>query len=283
MDNAEFEFMNVSVRLKDDTKFVNIHETLTALTYVFTRHLKVWIYIRSKYNDTTLLTGPNLEIDAGRVYNNLFITHGSDKELSQEVFQAICTTFKEFISRNADLRINHYVRNIQDPFETMWALCKYFFVPSRLNDMTIPKEIRVISLRKWLSIVFVLPFIRDYGEKFANVIPNIFTISNIYEKFINNSAQIDKLMQTGDTLARKAIGTVYNQDVMVIQFIRTFMHTFLMCTTEILKRYCPNYHKCVQINPNYDGTWINFYDSVYTTQYAELTKLVQYVECKQNA
>lgn len=281
MDNGEFEFMNVSVRLTDDTKFINIHETLTALTYTFVKHMKVWMYIRSKYNDTSLLTGPNLEIDAGRVYNNLFITQGSDKEISQDVFQSVCDTFREFINRNTQLRLNHYVRNINDSFETMWTLCKYFFVPSRLNDMTIPKDIRIKSLRKWISVVFVLPFIRDYDEKFANVIPSFHIIPNVYEKFMNNSAQIDRLMKTGDSLANSSIGTVYNENVSVIVFIRTFMHTALMCTTEILKRYCPNYDRCVQINPDFDGTWINFFDSVYTEQYSELMKLAAYVECKQ--
>jgi hypothetical protein len=163
----------------------------------------------------------------------------------------------------------------------MWALCKYFFVPVRLNDMTIPREIRVISLRKWLSIVFVLPFIRDYGEKFTNVIPNIYNVSSVYEKFVNDHTQIDKIMSQDDRLAIKCIGTAYPK-MSVIKFIRTFMHALLMCTTEILKRYCPNYHRCVQINPNYDGAWINPFDSIYTEQYSELMKLISHVEYKED-
>jgi hypothetical protein len=87
-------------------------------------------------------------------------------------------------------------------------------------------------------------------------------------------------MKADDRLAIKSIGTAYNDTVAVIRFIRTFMHASLMCTTEILKRYCPNYHRCVQINPNYDGSWINPFDSMFTEQYSELMKLVSHVECK---
>ena len=271
----------MNIKLKDDAKFVNIHETLTALTYLFTKHLKLWIYLRSKYTDISMLTGPNLEIDAGRVYNNLFITTSSDKELNLEMFNALCSSFMEFIKRNNSFRINHYMRNINDPFEFTWALCKYFFVPVRLNDMTIPRELRILSLRKWFSIIFVLPFIRDYGEKFINVIPNIYTLSSIYEKFINDSTQIEKIMKMDDRLATASIGQQYNKSISVIKFIRTFMHASLMCTTEIMKKYCPNYHRCVQINPNYDGSWINPFDSIYTEQYSELMKLTAFVELKE--
>ena len=278
-DNA-LDFMSMTIHLTDDPKFVRKADTFKALAYVFMKHLSLWIKIHERYTDINSIMNNNLDIDAGLVYNMLFITANGDKELTTEEFDSVCISFKTFIDRNAkNLSIAHSVKNISDPRDFMWALCHYFFVPVRLQDTTIPKQIRDISLRKWLSVVFILPFMRAYAGKFSRAINNVAYVSSIYDRLINEPERITKLMKADDEFFFTSFGTSSSASA-ATTFVRIYMNLLLYSSLEVLKKYNPCFLECVRINPEYDGTWINPFDQLFNEQYDELTKLSELVVVK---
>ena len=48
-----------------------------------------------------------------------------------------------------------------------------------------------------------------------------------------------------------------------------------------MKKYCPNYPECYRINPNYDGTWLNTFDPIFSEHLLELNNLTQLLSTKQ--
>lgn len=282
MSDGTLDFINMSVRLTDDPIFVHREDTFKALSYIFLRHLNIWITLHERYNDINSLMDNNLNLDAGLVYNVLFVTSNGDKELTGQQFDTVCTSFAQFIERNkGKLKIAHQLKNITDPRDLTWAACHHFFVPVRLQDHSIPKHIRDISLRKWLSVIFVLPFMRPYSGKFSRVINNVEFVNGLYDRLVNEPEKIKHLMNIAkDEFFLTLMGPSYATKSSMCTFVRIFMHLVLYCSLEIMKKYNPVFLECVRINPKYDGTWINPFDQLFNEQYNEITKLSELVIVK---
>ena len=226
------------------------------------------------------------DIDAGRVFNSLLITSPvstntlNKSELTDEQFNIITGTFKNYVDKNQATKMSYYAKGISDPIDLMWEFCHYFFVPVRLQHDTIPRMIRINSLRKWLTICFTLPFVRNYTDKFVTAINNIQFLQAIYDKLIDDPNKIDKIKGIDADFAKISIARVYNESNPTMIFVRVCMNIILMASIEIMKKYCPNYPECYRINPNYDGSWLNAFDPIYSEHLMELNNLTQLVSTK---
>ena len=286
MTDYTFGFMNTKVKFKDDPKFIHIDETLKCLTYVFMHHIDIWISLCQ--NNINTGTGYNTmsEIDAGRVFNSLLITSPmstntlNKSELTDEQFNLITNTFKIYVDKNQSNKMSYYAKGVSDPIDLMWEFCHYFFVPVRLQHDTIPRMMKINSLRKWITISFTLPFVRNYTDKYLNAINNIQFLQAIYEKLIDDPNKIEKLKSINDDFAKISIARVYNESNPTMIFVRICMNIILMASIEIMKKYCPNYPECYRINPNYDGSWLNAFDPIYSEHLMELNNLTQLVSTK---
>jgi len=284
MTDSVFAFMNPKVQFKDDPKFIHIDETLKCLTYVFIRHLDIFIYLcQCTVNSGIDWTSTKDNIDAGRVFNNLLVISPNDSnvanktELTDEQFKTIVLTFNAFIARNKSLKIYNQTIEITDPIDKMWSLCHYLFVPVRLQDDTIPRNIKINSLRKWLTVAFTLPFIPNYTNKYMNAINNVQYIQMIYEKLVSDPTKIQRIKSLDVSFISKTISRTYNNNNPSQIFTRVYMNIMLMASVEIMKKYCPNYPECCVINPNYDGAWLNPVDPIYNEHLVELNNLTQYL------
>ena len=286
MADYTFGFMNTKVKFKDDPKFIHIDETLRCLTYVFMHHMDIWISLCQ--NNINTGTGYNTmsEIDAGRVFNNLLITSPmstntlNKSEITDEQFNNICQTFKNYVDKNTSSKMITYAKGINDPVDLMWEFCHYFFVPVRLQHDTIPKMMKINSLRKWITVSFTLPFVRNYTDKYLNAINNIQFLQAIYEKLRDDPNKIDKLKSINDDFAKISIARAYNESNPTMIFIRICMNIILMSSIEIMKKYCPNYPECYRINPNYDGQWLSPFDPIFSEHLMELNNLTQLLSTK---
>lgn len=286
MTDYTFGFMNTKVKFKDDPKFIHIDETLRCMTYVFMHHMDIWVSLSQ--NNINSGTGYNTmsDIDAGRVFNSLLIrspmtTNTLDKtELTDEQFNTIASTFKNYIDKNPSTKMSYYAKGITDPVDLMWEFCHYFFVPVRLQHETIPRMMKINSLRKWFTVAFTLPFVRNYTDKYLNAINNIQFLQAIYEKLVDDPNKIDKLKSINDDFAKISIARVYNEQNPTMIFLRICMNIVLMSSIEIMKKYCPNYPECYRINPNYDGTWLSPFDPIYSEHLMELNNLTQLLSTK---
>ena len=287
MTDLTFGFMNTKVKFKDDPKFIHIDETLKCLTYIFMHHLDIWISLCQ--NNTNSGTGyaSMADIDAGKVFNNLLITmpmssNATNKtEITDEQFNLVAQTFRNYIDRNPSSKMNYYAKGFNDPIECMWEFCHYLFVPVRLQHDTIPKMMKINSLRKWLTVSFTLPFVRNYTDKYLNAINNIQFLQAIYDKLIDDPTKIEKLKSIDDNFAQITIARVYNEQNPTQIFVRIYMNIVLMASIEIMKKYCPNYPECYRINPNYDGAWLNPFDPIFSEHLLELNNLTQLLSTKQ--
>ena len=279
--------MSAKVRFKDDPKFIHIDETLRCLGYIFVHHLDIWLslYDANVANGTGYASMSN--IDAGRVFNNMLIMMPvasnvtNNCEITDDQFRTVTQTFRNYIDSNPMSKMAYHAKSYVDPVECMWEFCHYFFVPVRLQHETIPKMTKINSLRKWLTVVFTLPFARTYTDKFIDTISNIRFMQAIYDRLCDNAEKVNMLKSIDRGFIQSTISRVYNEQNPTQVFVRVAMNIVLLASIEIMKKYCPNYPECYRINPNYDGTWLNPFDPVYSEHVMELNSLTQYLSTKQ--
>lgn len=278
-DNA-FSFMTNKIKFKDDPKFVHLDDTLRVLSYTFMHHLDLWIKLTQKFtqNNFTNVYNELNQVDAGKVYNTLMLTQPfeligkNETELNDSEYEAVLNTF--YSSVKSHKRLSFHVKDINDPQECMWECCHYFFIPVRLQHNSLPKTVQSNSLRKWLNVVFTLPFIPQYTRKFEGVVNNVKFLENIYYKFADDPTKVSKFTSIDAEWVYSAIARTYIKEHTTQIFIRLFMNVVLLCSVEILKKYCPNYRSCVSINPDYDGAWLNPFDQQHIDHLQELNKLI---------
>ena len=283
MTDNPFSFMSLRIKFKDDPKFIHLDDTLKCLAYCFIHHLDIWVQLahqqmNSEWGNTLFASG---NIDAGRIYNNLMLsqpfgsTYISNTELSENQYESVVLTFNAAVEKQP--KLSFMAKKITDPYECMWEFCHYLFIPVRLQHDSIPKDVRMNSLRKWVNVVFTLPFIRAYTEKYINAINNVTFIQDVMNKLIDDPPKVEKFTQIEDSWVYNSIARTYNKENPTQIFIRLYMNVLIIASVEILKKYCPNYHQCASINPDYDGTWLNPFDNQHMEHLQEINKLTALV------
>lgn len=279
MTDDTFSFMSCKISFKEDPKFVHLDETLRILAYIFTHHLDIWIKLTKKLTSNTFnnVYNEQNQVDAGKVYNTLMLTQPfdmigkSDMELSNAEYEAVVNTFYSCVQANK--RLSFHAKSIVDPSECMWELCHYFFIPVRLQHSSLPKNVQANSLRKWLNLIYTLPFIPQYSRKFESAIPSITLLEQVYYKLASDPKRISQITSIEPDWIYQGITRSQLVKNPTRDFVRLFINVSLLCSVEILKKYCPNYRACAAINPDFDGTWLNPFDQFHTDHLQELNKL----------
>jgi len=271
-------FLSFNTRYKNDLKFINLSDTLKSLTYTFIHHIDLWLDLARRLESLYL---SSVELNAGDLFNTLMKTYqtyeniSNESELLDSQLQQVAKTFVESISETPKLSrfTQHNVKS--DAILTMWEYCHYFFVPVRLNQESIPDVVKLQTMRKWLTVVFTLPFYTDYTRKYLNTINNVEYIEE-GRSTLKNPDKIENIInKINISWIIGIINEVYNPDVFLQNFIRTFMHVSLMASIEILKKYNPFIVDCTKINPNYDGTWIISLDPMFSEQLFKISSLLK--------
>lgn len=271
--------MSQRIKFKEDPKFIHLDQTLKCLAYCFVHHLDYWIQIASQQSTTEWSRSLQMmgNVDAGRIYNNLLISQPFGKEfvtnteLSESQYEDVVATFNAAVMKQP--KLSYIAKHIGDPHECMWEFCHYLFVPVRMQAESIPKNMRMQSLKKWIDVVFTLPFNSTYTNKFSTAINNVGYIQDVFNKLIDDPTKISRFTQIEDSWVFNTIARTYNKDHPTQMFIRLFMNILLVSSVEILKKYCPNFSQCVAVNPDYDGSWLNPFDPQHMTHLQEINKL----------
>ena len=277
-----FNFMSLRMNFRDDPKFIHLDDVIKCIAYCFVHHLDLWVNLSQQQLNSEW--GKSIfnqsSVDAGKLYNNLmltqpFSTDGITTELSESQYESVVLTFNNSIEKQP--KLSFIAKKYSDPYECMWEFCHYLFIPVRLQHDSIPKDIRMTSLRKWVNTIFTLPFIRAYTEKYNTVINNVGFIGDVLNKLLDDPIKIENFMKIEANWVFNTISRTYNKENPTQIFIRLCTNIILIASVEILKKYCPNYHQCASINPNYSGEWINPFDTKHMEHLQEINKLTALV------
>ena len=269
--------ISLDVKFSDDPAFQHIGDSLRALAYVFVHHIDMWLKL---YADLKFMMDGFADITASMFFNHLMKSSGTE-ELSVSMLNIIANTFMEAIKETPVLK--RYADTKTDPVMGMWKFCHYFFVPVRLNDESIPQDVKIESLRKWLTTIFVIPFNAEYCSKYSSVVKKYTLISEGRDKLTQNA-----VVQFKDNIKvdwiNKIIAEYYvGKATFTLEFVRLTMHVALLSSIDILKKYNPFVKEACAINPNYDGRWVpSFGDEMVNTQLKKINELTVMVKLKDN-
>lgn len=266
---------SLDIKFSDDPRFQHLPDTLRALTYVFTHHIGSWLQMYSNLN--FMISGFG-DLTAGAFFNHLMKSNSTTSEISREFLNIISNTFAEAIKRTPTLK--KYIETDEDSVMIMWNFCHFFFVPVRLNDDTIPTNIKIDSLRRWLTTVFILPFNIEYCSKYSGLIKRYNIIHEGIDRFTT-----DKIKTFENDIApewiNKVINEYYTTNHFTQEFIRTMMYIVILSSIDILKKYNPFIKEACSINPEYDGRWIPaFGDEMFNSQLKKINELTPLVKLK---
>lgn len=272
------DFLSFNTKYKDDIKFQNLGDTLKALAYTFIHHVDLWMELSSNLESLYLST---MDLNAGDLYNQLMksnIAHenvSNTSELMDSQLQKVAESFISAIAKTPKLSryAQHSVKS--DNVLTMWEYCHYFFVPVRLNQESIPNVVKIQTLRRWLTIIFTIPFYEEYARKYVNAINNIEDIDEGKASLMNTTKLENIINKVEAQWVCVVISEAYNPELFLQSFIRTFMNVALMASLEILKKYNPFIVECSRINPSYDGSWVVSLDPMFSEQMMQLSSLTK--------
>jgi hypothetical protein len=187
----------------------------------------------------------------------------------------VCTTISSAI--HANKKLSHHAREYNNPIDCAWEFCHYFFVPVRIRYKTIPRDVQHNSLRKWLSMIFTLPFIQSYATKYITLEKNIVELEKFYAVLTNDPSKIVRFTKIEERWISTSIGKTYRADNNTQVFIRVIMFLTILISREILLKYCPCLHECLIHNASYDGSWLQVLDPMYRAQVDMLNALKELV------
>jgi hypothetical protein len=273
--NVSFDFMNTKTKYKDDPCFIHMTETIRVLTHVVVQHFSKFVRL-SKNIKTVVALFPIP--DAGDVFNKLVSmipfasVSNSEFDLTSDEFISMMNTFCKCVSENNHLA--HLCKSLTNPEDCVFECCHYFFIPSRVDHNSIPKNERLNFIKKWFVTMFALPFINMYTDKFKESINNIPFLQQIYQKLVEDPSKMDKFATIDQKFIYQTISRAYNENNPTQIFLRTYMNVSLIANMEILQKWCPNIKECMNINPTFDGRWINPFDNTFNDQITQIKTIV---------
>lgn len=276
MDNIlskPFDLSDIAITFKDDPKYIHLDDTLRITVATLIKHLNVChtLVTNQTYDkDLIDLTGSN-------IYNNLYVSHpfSSNTNFTDEIvdndFLAFCTIFKNMMDENNSMGI--YSKQIQDPCLCVFNFVHFLFIPVRVDINSLSDDIKINSLRKWVTVIMTLPFIEQYLQRYINAVTNMDTMIGIAAR-INGSEDIrNRFMNVDSKFIFKSIATHYTSSNPSQVFIRLFANLVILISIEVLKKWCPNIRECMSANPDYDGLWLNPFDTIVNDQVIYIQKL----------
>ena len=272
-DNNMFNFDELQLEYDKDPRYIYMEESFKCLLIAIFKHLN----ITERLLKNQALDGYLDQINAGTIFNGYMIKNFKiDREYPDEITKdellSISTVFKQHLEHFSHLKI--YAKTQANPIDCMFNVCKYFFIPVRLNVDTFPEIIKLHSLKKWLTLCLTLPFNEIYTAQYDNSINNIVFLHEAVQKMRNNENILRRLIEFSPEFINKTIAK--NKTTNTAQhFVRLIGHFIIVISIEVLKVYCPNIFECKRINPNYSGKFINPFDGMVNNQTANINDIIE--------
>lgn len=282
-----FDFNNLRLEYSKDPKFIYIEESFKCLLVAVIQNLGITAKLikNQSFSDCE-------KLDAGDIFNGLMIKNYSHHnslsadhecgpdEVSDDDLVAIGTLFKQQVE--SQLHLKPFVVGQPDPIKCLFDLLHYFFIPIRLDCDTIPENIKLQSLREWITLVMTLPFQTVYSSQYEKSINGIVFLQEATEKMLTNEQVLSRISSVSPDFITKTIAR--NRTTNPTQhFIRLVGHMIIILSIETLRKYCPNIVECCRINPSYNGVWLNLaFDNMFQQQVSEITKITECFEITEN-
>lgn len=264
------------LKFSDDPKYIHILETFKSVLFAIIKHL----HVAKRIVKHQTLDG-NIELHAGKIYNNYMVTNilstntMHDNEILDQELESFATIFKSSIEKKVHLKGES--AKFPDPVLHLFEFCKYFFIPVRLNTSTLSDDIKINSIRKWVTIILSLPFNKEFTQKYLDVIANVDYLQQATEKIFENTVTMEKMENITDDFVAKTIAK-YKTSNTAQRYIRLIGYILVISSVEIMKKYCPNIYECMKINPQFDGAWINPFDKIFNEQVADINNLLDMLD-----
>ena len=270
--------INLNISFKDDVKYINLDISLRALVYSLIKMINTCV---SLVNAQTYEINDNTT--AGTLYNGIYATHPYSTnttytdEIQDKEFNAFCVIFKNIMDE--DSRFGIYAKQIQDPRLCAFEFLHYLYIPVRVDVSTLSDDIKINSLRKYITVVMFLPYLTPYTDRYLSAINNIEFMQKVHTNIITVNGSITTIAQQMMNMTHefiiKSLQTSYTTSNSMMVYLRVYTNIIVLASIEILKKWCPNISECMRINPDFDGQWINPFDIIVNEQIAFIQDLIK--------
>ena len=273
-DKSLLDSLNmISSRLsfKNDPKWLHIDTTIKILIYTLIQNINTCINLfdAQKYVVDESIT-------AGTIFNGIYTTHPSASnkshmdEITDNDLSNFCIIFKNTLDKDSKLSV--YSKTISDPVLCTFEFLRYLFIPVRMDVSTLNDEMKINHLRKFLTVIMFLPYMDSYTEKYIAAINNIEFLQKVHSTLTSNNSNNIATQMKGMRVdfIFKSLLPNYTQNNSMMIYLRVYCNIIILISIEILKKWCPNIIECMRINPNYDGSWVNPFDTIVNEQIQNL-------------
>lgn len=259
------DIINSKLSYKNDPKWIQLETSLKILIYTL---------IQSINTSVKLTHAQNYNLDdsttAGNIYNGIYVTHpySSNTTFTDEIqdaeFNNFCIIFKNQLEKDNKLKI--YASAVEDPRLCTFEFLHYFFIPVRCDVTSLSNDIKVNSLRKYLSVIMFLPFMQQYTNRYITAINNCEFLQRVNSTLLEGSNIAEQMKTMKYDFIAKSLQVSYTTTNSMMIYLRVYTNVVLLCSIEILKLWCPNINECIRINPDFNGSWINPFDMMVNEQ-----------------
>ena len=276
--NHALNLINLNIGFRDDTKYINLDISLRTLIFSLIKMINTSI---------SLVNTQTYEIDdnttAGTLYNGIYATHPystntiSTDEIQDKEFNTFCVIFKNTMDENPRLGI--YSKQIQDPVLCTFEFLHYLYIPVRVDTSTLSNDIKINSLRKYITVIMFLPYLSSYTDRYLSAINNIEFMQRVHTNILSAKHGVSniatEMMKMKNEFIVKSLQTSYTTTNTMMVYLRVYTNIIILTSIEILKKWCPNITECMRINPDFDGQWINPFDIIVNEQISTIQDLVK--------
>lgn len=270
--------INSKLSFKNDPKWLQLDTTVRVLIYSLIQHINTCV---------NLINAQQYVIDdsttAGVLYNGIYVTHpftntnNYNDEISDNDFTNIAIVFKNEMDKNQKLGM--YSQSVQDPRLCMFEFVHYLYIPVRVDISTLSYDIKINSLRKYLTVIMFLPYMTQYTDRYVSAINNLEFMQKVHDTLSNKNNNIAQQMMTmKPEFIYKSLQTSYTITNNMMVYLRVYTNIIILISIEIMKKWCPNIAECMRINPDFDGNWINPFDTIVNEQIGyvqDITKITK--------
>lgn len=213
--------------------------------------------------------------DIGLMYNTQTFNNIIDYEyvnvLAQD-FISLCRSTRE-LAQGVPIELT------TQPWKFMFNACYYLFIPLRINHNSIPEIVQLNNLIKWLNLIYLLPVSKNFislyqinyleENKYFATLSNVKTVISIKEK-MRDPKNIHSFCAA---IYKKATNHT------AITFVKCYSVAILNICIDIIKHYCPNIQKYIEMNIAFKGQWLAIDDRLYNKQINMLKTLISRIMC----
>ena len=292
--NALFQNFDNEINLENDFIFINSKDILKIFCRILVKHLDIFLRIYtvqntlfySKYQNDT-----DFDLDAGDILNKFFCMSSlvsnpnSTYLINDEEFNRICITFIEQIKHFPTLA-RFTIKIDSNPINNIFDCCKHFIIPARLLSKSIPISEKENVLRKWFSVVFIIPMLKLYNSRYSEVyLERIQSLQTFYDKFVTrnegninlNYDTIKRIQNLKENMIDTFVSEIDNNRSTTAMTFKTYILLMLLASCEIIPKYCGSSIKFIRenINNSFTGTWIDPMDNLYIEQIQKIGELIK--------